>query len=107
MDILNLIFPAKMNRGAIFSRNLQILSALIFPFHQNESNTVNDQRNGNHDAVVQMCIHPVVQQHTHHTGGNNGGNDLEPQNPGLLPFFLGLGSEREGIQLMEKQHDDR
>ena len=39
----------------------------IFPFHKDEGNTVKDQRNGNHDAVVQMGVHPVIQQHTHHT----------------------------------------
>ena len=37
---------------------------------------------------------------------NDGGDDLEPQNPGLLFFFLAL-AQGKGIQFPEEQHDDR
>ena len=53
-----------------------------------------------------MGIHPVVQQHAHHAGGNDGRHHLEPELPGLF-FLLGILLGREGIQLVEKQHNDR
>ena len=50
-----------------------------------------------------MVIHPVVKQHTHHAGGDDGHNDLGPQAPGAL-FLLGSLVPGEGIQLVEEQH---
>ena len=81
------------------------MPARILPLHQNEGDAVDDEHDAHHDAVVQMGIHPVVKQHTHHAGGNDGGDDFEPQVPGLL-LFGGRLAGSEGVQLMEKQHDD-
>ena len=48
-----------------------------------------------------MLIHPVIKQHTHHAGGDDGGDNLEPQIPGLLLCAGGLAGGK-GVQLMEK-----
>ena len=81
-------------------------TVLIPGLYYNKSNAVDDQRNGNHDAVVQMGIHPVVKEHAHNARGNDGHNHLEPQLPGL-PFLLVGLAWGEGIQLMEEQDDHR
>ena len=79
------------------------MAALIGLFHQNKGNAVENQHGGNHGAGVQVRVHPVVKQHAHQTGGDDGQDDLCPQGPGLL-FFLPALSGGEGIQLVEVQY---
>ena len=79
------------------------MAALVLPLHQNEGNAVDDQHSGHHGGGVQMVVHPVVKQHTHYAGGDDGHNDLGPQAPGAL-FLLGSLVPGEGIQLVEEQH---
>ena len=105
VDIFHLFVPEHGGGRAVAALDSPVL-ALVVPLHQDEGDAVDDQGDRNHDAVVQVGIHPVIQQNTHHTGGNNGGDDLEPQGPGLALLFLAL-AQGKGIQLMEEQHDDR
>ena len=93
VDVIHRFDPAQMLAGGA-------------PLHPKEGHTVDDQGNGYHNAVVQMLVHPVIKQNTHHTGGDDGCHHLEPQAPGLMLFLLGLG-RGEGVELVEEQDDDR
>ena len=80
--------------------------ALIPLFHQKEGHAVDDQGNGHHHKIVKMGVHPVVQQQADHRRRHHRGNDLEPELPGLF-FALRALFGGEGVQLMEKQDNDR
>ena len=80
--------------------------------NQNERNTVDNQHNGHHHAVVQVGVHPIVQQRAQHGGGQAGHNNLEPQphnrpadefgQPGVTAVV-----HAEGPQLLEVEHHNR
>ena len=78
------------------------LPVLIPALHQDEGHAVDDQGNGHHHRVVQVLVHPVVKEHAHHPGGDDGGNDHEPKPPGLL-FPRRVLARVEGVQLAEEQ----
>ena len=80
--------------------------ALIPPLHQNEGNAIDNKGDGHHDAVVQVGVHPVVEQDAHNTGRDDGSYHFEPQVPGLLLLRCRLAGG-EGVQLMEEQDDHR
>ena len=84
---------------------LQVLT-LIAALHQNKGDAVEDQGQGYHDAVMEVGIHPVVKEHAHDAGGKDSRADLEPEGPGILLFPGGFVGSK-GVQLMEKQDDDR
>ena len=82
------------------------MAVLVPGLYYNKGNAVDDQRNGNHDAVVQVGIHPIIKQNAHNARGNDGHHNFEPQLPGLLFLLVGL-AWGEGIQLVKEQDDHR
>ena len=46
---------------------------------EDERDAVDDQHDRDDDAVIKMCVDPVVQRQTQHGGGQAGDDDLEPQ----------------------------
>ena len=73
---------------------------------QDKSDAVNDQHQRHHNAVVQVVVHPVVQQDAQHRGGQAGNDDLEPQphhRPAHMPGRAGVPPvvQAEGPQLVK------
>ncbi len=46
---------------------------------EDEGDAVDDQHDRDDDAVIKMCVDPVVQRQAQHGGGQAGDDDLEPQ----------------------------
>ena len=80
--------------------------APVEPLHKKEGDTVDDQSNGNHNVIVKMFIHPVIQQKADHRGGQHSDDDLEPELPGGF-FLLRVLFGRQRVQLVEEQQDHR
>ena len=78
----------------------------VFSLHKQKRNPVNNQSDGNHNIIVKMCIHPVIQRQPDHRGRNHRKHHLEPQPPCVPPLRRAL-AWREGIQLVEEQQDNR
>ena len=79
---------------------------------QNERNAVDDQHDRNDHAVVEVCVHPVIQQQAQHGGGQAGHKDLAPQphdRPADVLGQTGIAAviAAEGPKLFEVKHHDR
>ena len=69
-----------------------------------EAHAVDDQSSGYHPGVHQMLIHPVIEGEANDGRGDASQNYQAPQGPGL-PLLMGRFPGREGVELMEKQHE--
>ena len=48
------------------------------PIHQQEGHAVDDQRHRHHHIIVQMRIHPIIQQQTQHGAGDHRNYNFSP-----------------------------
>ena len=80
--------------------------AAVTMLHHDEDDAVNDKRGGHHVGVEHVLFNPVVQKDAHHCGGQATNHDHAPQPPRGLALSRGL-LERERVELMEIQDDDR
>ena len=80
--------------------------APVLSFDEDEGDAVDDQGHGYYHIIIEVSVHPVVQQQADHCRGDHRHDDLEPQVPGLLLLNLAL-FRGEGVELVEEKYDHR
>ena len=68
-------------------------------------NAVGDQRDGDGDGVMQVCVKPIIQQDADDTRGDDGDDDVEPQRQGRFSLRRRFLS-RKGIETLPKENED-
>ena len=79
-------------------------TAAVAALHDDEHHAVQDEHGGNGDLVVEVGVHPIVEQDAHDCRRDASDGNHPPQPPGRA-LLIGAFARAQGIELMEVQRE--